>query len=98
MVASLCFLGDVEFPGAECFCYTNITLVREWNNKGSIFKMDVWRVVLVLLLSVAVPSYGLGAVGRHDNCPVWAHAAGAGKTIEIRYVGHLTPWHRRPRL
>ena len=42
--------------------------------------MHVWRLVLVLLLSVAVPSYGLGAVGRHDNCPVWAHAAGAEKT------------------
>ena len=42
--------------------------------------MHVWRLVLVLLLSVAVPSYGLGAVGRHDNCPVWVHVAGAEKT------------------
>jgi len=52
----------------------------ERNNNESIFKMHVWRLVLVLLLSVAVPSYGLGAVGRHDNCPVWVHVAGAEKT------------------
>ena len=42
--------------------------------------MHVWRLVLVLLLSVAVPSYGLGAVGKHDNCPAQAHVAGAEKT------------------
>ena len=42
--------------------------------------MHVWRLILVLLLSVAVPSYGLGAVGRHDNCSAQAHVAGAEKT------------------
>lgn len=52
----------------------------ERNNNESIFKMHVWRLVLVLLLSVAVPSYGLGAVGRHDGCPAQAHVAGAEKT------------------
>ena len=52
----------------------------ERNNDESIFKMHVWRLVLVLLLSVAVPAYGLGAVGRHDGCPVQAHVAGAEKT------------------
>ena len=52
----------------------------ERNNNESIFKMHVWRLVLVLLLSVAVPSYGLVAVGRHDDCPAQARVAGAEKT------------------
>ena len=45
----------------------------------NIFKMNLWRMALVLLLIVAVPSYGLGAVRMHDNCPARAHMAGAEK-------------------
>lgn len=41
--------------------------------------MHRWRLLLVLLLSVAVPSYGLGAVRMHDNCPALAQVAGAEK-------------------
>lgn len=39
--------------------------------------MHVWRLVLVALLSIAVPSYGLGSVGRFDDCPARAHLTGA---------------------
>ena len=42
--------------------------------------MRVWHLVLVLLLSVAVPSYGLGSVGRHHDCPAQAHVASGEKT------------------
>ena len=41
--------------------------------------MHVWRLILVLLLSVAVSSHGLAAVGRHNDCPALAHVAGAGQ-------------------
>ena len=44
----------------------------------NIFKMNLWRMLLVLLLIVAVPSYGLGTVRLHDNYPA-AHMAGAEK-------------------
>jgi len=39
--------------------------------------MHVWRLVLALLLSVAIPVYGMGSVGVHDDCPAKMHAVGA---------------------
>lgn len=42
--------------------------------------MHVWRLILVLLLSVAASSHGLASVGRHDGCPAQAHVAAAEKT------------------
>lgn len=42
--------------------------------------MNLWRLVFVVLLSIAIPSYGLAAMARHDDCP--AHAQGA-KTEKV---------------
>lgn len=42
--------------------------------------MHVWRLILVLLLSVAVSSHGFASVGRHSDCPALAHVAGAGQS------------------
>lgn len=39
--------------------------------------MPFWRLILVLLLSIAVPSYGFGFVGRADACPEPARVVGA---------------------
>lgn len=41
--------------------------------------MPVWRLVLILLLSIAIPSYGAGTVGMHDHCPTPARVAGVEK-------------------
>lgn len=39
--------------------------------------MHIWRLVLALFLSVAIPVYGMGSVGVHDDCPAKKHAIGA---------------------
>ena len=42
--------------------------------------MHVWRLIIVLLLSVAVTSHGFASVGRHVDCKAQAHVASAEKS------------------
>lgn len=69
--------SNIQSLCAGCFCYATSSFER--NKRESIFEVNVLRLILVLLLSVAVPSHGSASMVRYDHCPVHAHVASVDK-------------------